>query len=266
MNSHARLLSAVVDLSTRAGKKILEVYDTDFAVTRKDDDTPLTTADMAAHNIIVEGLNTLTPDMPALSEESDDVPYATRRTWRTYWLIDPLDGTREFIKRNGEFTVNIALIEDGQPILGVVYVPVSNTIYAGARDQGAWKQQNSAAPTPIHVRDFCAAQPIVAGSRSYHGDSLQHFLAKLGKHKLLTVGSSLKICLVAEGVADVYPRFGLTSEWDTAAAQAVIEAAGGCLMTLGMQSIRYNAKASLLNPEFVAVGDREHDWASLLAG
>jgi len=266
MTDYGYLLNDIADISVRAGKEILEIYETDFSVEHKDDDSPLTAADMAAHHAIVEGLGKLTPDIPVVSEESASIPYATRQKWQTYWLVDPLDGTREFVKRNGEFTVNIALIESDRSVMGVVYAPVLDVTYAASEGQGAWKQQDGGEKTPIHVRDFPADKPTVAGSRSHRGDSLNVFLNKLGEHELLAMGSSLKMCLVAEGAADVYPRFGLTSEWDTAAAQAIVEAAGGHLVTLDMKPMRYNTKDSLLNPEFMAVGDMGYDWAALLAG
>lgn len=257
-------LPEVVNLSIQAGRKILQIYETDFDVEQKSDDSPLTAADMAAHETIVEGLTRLFPDIPVLSEESADIPFAERQTWETYWLVDPLDGTREFVKRNGEFTVNIALIEKGEATLGVIYAPVLKTTYAGCRGGSAWKQVDDGPEEMISVRDFSPAQPIVAGSRSHRGDSLNTFLEKLGQHHLVSMGSSLKSCLVAEGKADIYPRFGPTSEWDTAAAQAIVESAGGQLVTLDMKPMRYNTKASLLNPHFMVIGDVTHDWACLL--
>ena len=265
MDNYDRMLPDVAGICVHAGKEILEIYETDFSVEHKDDDSPLTAADMAAHHCIVEGLNRLTPDLPVLSEESADIPFTTRQTWQRYWLVDPLDGTREFVKRNGEFTVNIALIEGNRSVLGVVYAPVLDVTYAAAVGEGAWKQQGEGTKKPIHARNFPNGKPVVAGSRSHRGDSLNDFLARLGEHELLAMGSSLKMCLVAEGAADVYPRFGLTSEWDTAAAQAIVEAAGGHLVTLDMKSMRYNTKDSLLNPEFMAIGDMNHDWQALLA-
>ena len=265
MSEYAAILPDIVEISVQAGKKILEVYETDFSVEHKDDNSPLTAADLAAHNTIIDGLKSLTPDIPVLSEESASIPYETRKSWQTYWLVDPLDGTREFVKRNGEFTVNIALIEAERSIMGVVYAPVLDVTYAASEGQGAWKQQGSGEKVSIKVRGFPADKPTVAGSRSHRGDSLNEFLEKLGEHDLIAMGSSLKMCLVAEGAADVYPRFGLTSEWDTAAAQAIVEAAGGELVTLDMQSMRYNTKDSLLNPEFMAIGDKSYDWAVLLS-
>lgn len=257
------LLRGVGDLARRAGIEILSVYGQAFEVTRKADQSPLTLADMRAHELIVRGLQELTPDIPVLSEEASDIPYDTRRQWNRYWLVDPLDGTKEFVSRNGEFTVNIALIENHAPVLGVVHVPVRDTTYSGDVDSGAVRQTGAEPTVKISVR-IPAAEPLrVVGSRS-HGANLDQHLAGLGPHTLLSVGSSLKFCLVAEGNADFYPRFGPTSEWDTAAAQAVIEAAGGAVVTTDGKPLRYNQKAELLNPNFLAVGDKQRDWLALL--
>ncbi len=257
-------LAEVRTLAREAGEKILEVYNTEFSVEEKEDNSPLTAADLASHNAIVARLETLTPDIPVLSEESAKIPYAERETWQTYWLIDPLDGTKEFIKRNGEFTVNIALIDKGVPVLGVVYVPVTGVTYAACEGQGAVKEVPGEGEQVIKVRKLGAATLAVVGSRSHQGDSLKAFLAKLGDHEMVSMGSSLKICLVAEGVADVYPRLGLTSEWDTAAAHCVVVQAGGSLTDLEMKPLLYNTKDSLLNPFFFVFGDESKDWSTYL--
>ena len=251
-------------LAKQAGEKILEIYNTEFSVEEKDDKSPLTAADMASHNAIVAGLTVLTPDIPVLSEESAKIPYQERASWDTYWLIDPLDGTKEFIKRNGEFTVNIALIHDGVPVLGVVHVPVSGVTYAACEGKGAIKETPGEGEQSINVRKLPVGPVAVVGSRSHQGDSLKAFLDKLGDHEIISMGSSLKICLVAEGVADVYPRLGLTSEWDTAAAHCVVEQAGGSLTDLEMNRLRYNTKDSLLNPFFFVFGDDSRDWSQYL--
>lgn len=265
-NDPRRLREAVIAIAAEAGGKIMQVYATDFAVTHKDDLTPLTHADLAAHQTICEGLMRLTPDLPVLSEESADIPFSERAAWRQYWLIDPLDGTREFIKRNGEFTVNIALILDERPVLGVVYTPVTGLCYFASRGHGAYKQQHGAVPEPIHTRRYTSGRCAVAASRSHSGDSLRGFLARLGDCEILSIGSSLKSCLVAEGKADVYPRFGPTSEWDTAAAQCIVEEAGGRVTDTAMQPLRYNTKPSLLNPHFFVSGDRDRDWSQFMQG
>jgi 3'(2'), 5'-bisphosphate nucleotidase len=257
-------LDDLLQLAHQAGDAILAVYNTDFEVENKQDNSPLTAADTAAHHLIVATLERITPDIPVLSEESSEVPYSTRQQWQRYWLIDPLDGTREFVKRNGEFTVNIALIEEHAPTLGVVHAPVLGTTYYGIHGNGAWKQEADLPPVPIQVADRCRDPIQVAGSRSHAGDSLLRFLEKLGKHELISMGSSLKLCLVAEGKADIYPRLGLTSEWDTAAAQAVVEAAGGQVTTLDLQPLKYNTKESLLNPHFLVFGDLTTNWSAYL--
>jgi 3'(2'), 5'-bisphosphate nucleotidase len=199
-----------------------------------------------------------------LSEESAGIPYAERAGWSRYWLVDPLDGTKEFIKRNGEFTVNIALIDDGQPACGVVHVPVSGVSYFGCVGEGAFKRHADGTIEEITVTAQRQAPLRIAGSRSHAGDSLQRFLDKVGPHEIVSMGSSLKLCLVAEGRADIYPRLGPTSEWDTGAAQAVVEAAGGEVTGLDMQPLRYNTKDSLLNPHFLVFGDRQEDWSQYL--
>jgi len=254
----------LLDIARAAGRSILEVYHQDFSVDEKADNSPLTAADLASHRIIVEGLERLDPAIPVLSEEGAATPYTTRRQWRRYWLIDPLDGTREFVKRNGEFTVNIALIDEGRPVVGVVHVPVSGVSYVGQAGQGAWKVDADGGSTEIRVCEKRRGIARVAGSRSHAGDSLMRFLERLGDHEIVSMGSSLKLCLVAEGVADIYPRLGPTSEWDTAAAQAVVESAGGLVTDTQFRPLRYNTKDSLLNPHFLVFGDRSEDWGDYL--
>jgi len=260
----AELLDAVLDLARRAGEAVLAVYGSEFAVQAKEDRSPLTEADLRAHGVIVAGLAALTPDLPVLSEESAAEPYDVRAGWGRYWLVDPLDGTREFVRRNGEFTVNIALIDGHSPRLGVVYAPALDLAYGGGAALGAFRQAGTGGRTPIHVTVPAARPARVVGSRSHAGESLARFLANLGEHALLSMGSSLKLCLVAEGAADVYPRLGPTSEWDTAAAQAVVEGAGGRVTDLAGEPLRYNAKAELLNPHFLVFGDRGRDWTGYL--
>lgn len=257
-------LPVVREIAREAGERILDVYGGDaIEATVKADQSPLTAADLAAHRLIVERLGALRPALPILSEESVAVAFDVRRRWRSYWLIDPLDGTKEFVSRNGQFTVNIALVTDGYPTLGVVHVPVTETTYWGTTGE-AHRQVGAAEATRIAV-STTHQQPVrVVGSRSHAGHSLDGFLSRVGAHRLLSIGSSLKCCLIAEGAADVYPRLGPTSEWDTAAAQAVVEAAGGEVRTLAGDRLAYNAKDSLLNPHFVVYGDRSRDWLALL--
>lgn len=258
------LLHEVVAIAKQAGAAIMEVYAQDIAVQQKADNSPLTQADIAAHHIIEAGLGALVPELPVLSEESASIPYTTRQQWDQYWLVDPLDGTREFIKRNGEFTVNIALIAHHQPVMGVVFAPALDLLFYAAQGQGAYRQLANREPQLIHARTFDPTQVAVAGSRSHAGDELTRFLDRMGPHMLISMGSSLKICLVAEGRADVYPRLGLTSEWDTAAAQCVLQEAGGKLVDTEGRAFQYNRKESLLNPHFFAVGAGDHHWAQYL--
>ncbi|MGB5246669.1 MAG: 3'(2'),5'-bisphosphate nucleotidase CysQ [Woeseia sp.] len=259
------LIEPIVELAHRAGAAILEIYETDFAVEDKADDSPLTKADLASHNIISAGLRSLTPDLPLISEEGGLADFAERRSWSRYWLIDPLDGTREFVKKNGEFTVNIALIDNHRPVLGVVYVPVLDLTYAAAVGYGARRSEAGGPFAEIAVAARSAAKPRIVGSRSHRGSSLDAFLAAVGDYELLPMGSSLKFCRVAEGGADLYPRLGPTSEWDTAAAQAVVEQAGGEVLCLDGKPLLYNSKAEMLNPHFMVLGPRDRDWLALIA-
>lgn len=256
-------IDPVVKLAREAGDAILEIYDTEFAVQEKDDTSPLTLADMASNRHIEAGLRELTPHIPLISEESGLPDFAVRGAWDCYWLIDPLDGTREFVSRNGEFTVNIALILNHRPVLGVVHVPVKQKTYVGCEGVGAVLRDAGAEPRRIHVAEQSQRPVRVVGSRSHRGHSLDTYLEKLGDYEMHPMGSSLKFCLVAEGAADVYPRLGPTSEWDTAAAQAVVEQAGGEVLEIDGKPLSYNRKADILNPHFIVVGPRDHDWLGI---
>ncbi len=258
----SQLAIAVVDIARQAGAEILKIYESDFDVETKSDDSPLTAADRAAHQYIVAALAKLTPDIPVWSEESAEIEVAERFDWPTFWLVDPLDGTKEFIKRNGEFTVNIALIRGNEPVLGVVHVPVTRCDYLGYAGGGAFVIDDGGEPEPITVSRTAESPVRVVGSRSHLGNSLEAYLDWVGPHIMVPMGSSLKLCLVAAGAADVYPRLGLTSEWDTAAAQAVVEAAGGQVIDLSGQRLLYNTKAEVLNPFFIVLGDRSRDWTA----
>lgn len=240
----------------------MQVYGTEFSVDHKSDHSPLTEADRRAHDVIVAGLTKLDPKIPVLSEESPPEVLVERLEWQRYWLVDPLDGTKEFVKRNGEFTVNIALVEDHRAILGVVHAPVLGTDYFGELQSGAWTCRSGQVPEPIRVQQPAREIPVVVGSRSHRGQSLDRMLQRLGRHELLAMGSSLKICLVATGEADFYPRLGPTSEWDTAAAHAVLESAGGFMLDVNGDPLRYN-KADILNPHFLAFGDDAVNWLGL---
>ncbi|MCT4708224.1 MULTISPECIES: 3'(2'),5'-bisphosphate nucleotidase CysQ [Buttiauxella] len=241
------MLDKICQLAREAGVAIMQVYDGQkpLEATHKSDDSPVTAADIAAHTIILQGLQTLTPEIPVLSEE-DPQTWETRQSWDRYWLVDPLDGTKEFLKRNGEFTVNIALIEKGKAVLGVVYAPVLNVMYSAAEGK-AWKEENGVR-NQIHVRD--ARPPLVVISRSHGDDELKEYLHQLGEHQTTSIGSSLKFCLVAEGQAQLYPRFGPTNIWDTAAGHAVAAAAGAHVHDWQGKSLDYTPRESFLNPGF----------------
>ncbi len=259
-----RLIEPVTSLARKAGDAILEVYATDFAVQSKDDASPLTQADLASHRTIMAGLAELTPGVPVISEESGLPPFAERSLWTEYWLVDPLDGTKEFVKRNGEFTVNIALIRETRPVFGVVHVPVSGKTYVGCEGYGASLRDGAGEPESIHVRRTSGSRPRIVGSRSHRSSKLDQFLAAAGETEMVPMGSSLKFCVVAEGGADVYPRLGPTSEWDTAAAQAVVEQAGGRVLKTDGTALDYNNKDDILNPWFVVIGSTDRDWLALM--
>lgn len=259
------LLEPVCAVAEAAGRRIMEIYgQDDLGVEYKADNSPLTAADLSAHREILSGLQSLTPEIPILSEESAaEVSEAERLGWRRYWLVDPLDGTKEFVRRNGEFTVNIALVDQHVPILGVVHVPVQKVTYLGVHGDGAWRVDGEGRRERISVSSV--QRPLrVVGSRSHAGPHLQAYADALGVHSLVPRGSSLKLCLVAEGQADVYPRFGPTSEWDTAAAQAVVTSAGGRVVDLDGEDLGCNRHKSILNPYFIVYGDASLDWLAPL--
>lgn len=260
----ASLMEGCVAIARAAGTRIMRIYANGFSVQDKKDHSPLTEADRAAHAVIDDGLEEIAPEYPVLSEESAAIPFEDRARWETYWLVDPLDGTREFVNNTPEFSVNIALIHQHEAILGVVYSPAYDLAYYAARGLGAFKQHVSEAPRQIHVAAKHRTPMIVASSRSHKSEAVQQFLGKVGEHELLIMGSALKSCLIAEGHADIYPRLGPTSEWDTAAAQCIVEEAGGMLTDLQLQPLRYNTKASLLNPHFLVYGDKSVDWRKYL--
>ncbi|MCL7939255.1 3'(2'),5'-bisphosphate nucleotidase CysQ [Halomonas sp. ATCH28] len=258
--SFAQLLNDVERIAHEAGEAIMAVYARDFSVEEKEDKSPLTEADKAAHEIIVAELNALPGGIPVLSEEHTEAFTGADAEGR-YWLVDPLDGTKEFIKRNGEFTVNIALIEHGKPVLGVVVAPALGVSYLAAEGVGAfkaeWGEGKGGERRPIQVAGTPAdgATWRVVGSRSHPSPDLAEWLAQLGEHDMVPMGSSLKLCLIAEGEADVYPRLGPTCLWDTGAAQAVVEQAGGRVETLAGQPLRYTTPQEHLNPYFVVWGN-----------
>ena len=270
-----QLLKSVNEIAIAAGSEILDVYNSDQAieVSTKLDDSPLTDADRRAHLLIVDRLSSLTPTIPLLSEESDAIDYGLRKSWQRYWLIDPLDGTKEFINRNGEFTVNIALIENGQSVAGVVHVPVTGISYFGGT--GSRCMEAGLAINRTAKRNQISSRPMqgnagvrIVASRRHLGEQLDALVAKVknhfGKATLLSMGSSLKMCLLAEGSADIYPRMAPTCEWDTAAAHGILCAAGGEIVDLQFRPLRYNSKPELLNPFFIALADRTYPWQQLL--
>tara|TARA_R110002167_G_C12702920_1_gene653888 strand:+ start:8466 stop:9305 length:840 start_codon:yes stop_codon:yes gene_type:complete len=274
MLENTELINSISHIATLAGQEIMAVYTNaaGITVTNKEDHSPLTEADTRANALICTQLQKLTPDIPILSEETTLTPFAQRQQWQEYWLIDPLDGTKEFIDRNGEFTVNIALIRDGAPVLGVVHAPVTGTSWLGVIGLGAWKRGENEALEHIKTRAFegemLQSTIRIVASRRHGSAALESMLEQLSKRfaavEMLNVGSSLKFCMLAEGKADFYPRLAPTSEWDTAAAQAVLEAAGGKVMKTDFSTLGYNSKDDILNPHFLAVGDARIDWRRVL--
>jgi 3'(2'), 5'-bisphosphate nucleotidase len=263
------LLAPVIDLCRRAGEVILPFWRSGVEVTAKSDDSPVTAADIAAHELLVAGLNALDPSIQILSEEDANIPLSERSQWQRWWLVDPLDGTKEFISGSEEFTVNVALIENGRVVFGVVSMPTNNRCYFGGASLGAWRSDDSAHIEPISVRDKPAAGEsfTVVASRRHSSPEQEKLLAGLsavvGDLQLTTIGSSLKFCLVAEGAADCYPRLAPTSQWDTAAAQAVLEGAGGVVLNLAGETFDYPARESLLNGFFLAL-PAEAAWRDAL--
>lgn len=248
-------IHSICGLAIRAGRSILEVYEKAFDVEYKEDNSPLTEADRVSHQVILQGLHQLYPDIPVLSEEGKSISFNDRKAWKCFWLVDPLDGTKEFIKRNGEFTVNIALIEMHKPILGVIYMPVQDVLYYAMERQGAWKRSGNGRPVQLHVRDIPNGDGlIVVQSRSHPSEDLQHYLEKLTIKESIARGSSLKLCAVAEGSADIYPRLGPTWEWDTAAGQSIVEQAGGYVVDKSGTPLHYN-KEIIKNDHFIAVSN-----------
>ncbi len=259
-----RTLDQVKAAVAEAGAAILEIYsDPDrFETEHKEDHSPLTAADLASNKLLVARLQELTPGIPILSEESKQAPWHDRKHWQRCWVVDPLDGTKEFLKRNDEFTVNVALVRDHQPVLGVVYAPALQKWYFAARHEGAWRQEGRGVMDRIQVAEKTPERPWkVVGSRSHNTAEVDAFVAALGDAELVSMGSSLKLCLVADGSADVYPRLGPTSEWDTCAAQAIVELAGGQVLNAETgEPLRYNARESILNPHFIACASPDPAW------
>ena len=258
-----RLLDDVVALVRGAHVEIMRVYGERAAWELKEDSSPLTAADLASHRVLTAGLERLTPQIPIVSEEGGLPDGDTRAAWPVYWLIDPLDGTKEFLARNGEFTVNVALVELNRPTLGVVGVPARDQVFLGDVTRGLARRLDASGALTLRARPYAGERPTIVASRRHGGEKLDGALRAIeraeGPPDLRNVGSALKLCLLAEGKADLYPRLAPTSEWDTAAAQAILEAAGGQVLQLCGTPVAYN-KRDILNPEFVAVADARHDW------
>ena len=252
--NNSSLLDSVILIAQNAGSKILDIYNSNTfsdSIEFKDDNSPLTIADKASNEIIVDKLEKLNPSIPILSEEGKNIPYSTRKTWDKFWLIDPLDGTKEFIKRNGEFTVNIALIDNGEPIMGVVYAPILDTTWYGSKDTGSFILKDKQSEK-IKVSKPDHANTKVVSSRSHSNNpKLEEYLKQFTKYELIKMGSSIKMCLVADGSAHYYPRFGPTMEWDTGAAHAVVKYAGGNIYNIDTDNELIYNKENLLNPGFI---------------
>jgi 3'(2'), 5'-bisphosphate nucleotidase len=258
------LREGAITLARDAAAAILGIYDSAFAVEHKADASPLTAADLAAHRILVEGLERLTPDIPVLSEEAaEDATWNLREGWRRLWLVDPLDGTREFVKRNGEFSVNLALVEDGDIVFAVVQAPVGGALWHATRGAGAFRREGER-DVAIQSRRPAQSPLRVAASRSHRDGRTEAFIEQLGDIEPVSLGSSLKFCRLAEGSLDVYPRFGPTSEWDTAAGQCILESAGGIVVDPKGRPLRYNQRDTLLNGDFLALGDPQLPWRQWL--
>ena len=262
-----QLLPDIHRIAKEAGKIIMEVYEQGFDIEIKEDESPVTTADLAANTHIVNELNKLSFIFPILSEESEKVPFEERAKREAYWLVDPLDGTKEFIKHSDNFTVNIALIYKNKSILGVIYAPALDVSYLATKGNGSYKQIANEALSQIKVRKI-SGPTIFACSSSHPGKALKTFLndyeEEHGAYELISMGSSLKMCMVAEGSADLYPRLWLTSEWDTAAAHCIVDEAGGQLVKTDMSPLLYNTKDSLLNPFFLTIGANDIDWVKFI--
>jgi len=254
-----RMIEAVKSIARLAGDQILSFYGQTIPVEKKSDDSPLTKADLAAHRVIVEGLRELDDSIPVLSEEAAEIPYDARQSWDQFWVVDPMDGTKEFIKQTGEFTVNIALVQQHAPVLGVIYVPAQERFYWALKDQGAFKQGNLESSLAIQVRTVDEGNLGIVASRDHAGPMVTELLERFPAAQTQSMGSSLKFCLVAEGQADIYLRDVPTMEWDTAAAQCIVEQAGGVVQDLDGKRLAYNKK-ELRNPSIITLSDPAFKW------
>jgi 3'(2'), 5'-bisphosphate nucleotidase len=263
----ASLIEPVQKIAQEASRRILEIYASSFSINIKADQSPVTAADLASHDCIIGGLKALTPDIPVLSEEASDVSFPERRGWKCLWLVDPLDGTREFIRRNDQFSINIALVIGHEAVFGLILSPVSGVCYYACSTSGAFKKSpNKLLPQRIYTARVCQYPVrVISSYSSYRTRCFQEYLGHLGYYEHLALGGALKSCLIAEGKADLYPRFGPTGEWDTAAAQVILEQAGGYMTDMQLRPLRYNVSPILINPDFFAFGDPTHNWFEYLA-
>lgn len=250
---YSSILPDVIKIADEASEKVLHIYQSDFKVNYKEDHSPITAADVASHDIIVKGLRQISRNIPILSEEGAEIPWEERKKWRRFWLIDPIDGTKDFTQRTGEFTVNIAMIEDGEPVMGVVTAPALKEAFWGIKGECAHMRDRTGRVHRIRVAEPKDTLRVVA-SKNHLNEETRAFIEALGSHETVQAGSSLKFCRIAEGHADIYPRMGPTSEWDTAAAHAVLVAAGGKVQTPEGQPLVYG-KENILNPNFIAAGN-----------
>lgn len=266
----AELLDDVKQIAFQAGEAIMAIYkEGDFDLYQKDDESPVTSADYAANEVLTEGLQKLTPSIPILSEESCEFSFTERKTWQAYWLLDPMDGTQEFVSRSGDFAVNIALVVEGEPVLGVIYWPTQGTWYYAIKQQGAFKQVGQVIE-PIQVtkyprKDFTAADLRLAVSRVQKSNTVGQYLVDAEQHEKVALGScSLKSCMIAEGSADFYLRVGPTGEWDTGASHCILREAGGNILDSEFNALSYNQRETLANPDFIVIGDRKVDWKKVI--
>jgi 3'(2'), 5'-bisphosphate nucleotidase len=263
----SKLIEQVIEIADSVGEKVRLMFERyqkngDMQLDHKSDQSPVTEADIYSHQLLTEQLKSLLPEAPILSEEETAPPLATRQTWKRYWLVDPLDGTREFLNKKNEFTINIALVENNQPLLGVINVPVARECYFAFQSSGAFKQDRDHGRKGIMTRQLDTNHVHVLASRYHAVHHLHELLEKIPQHDVVHAGSALKFCWIAEGKADIYPRLGPTSEWDTAAGQCIVEEAGGKVVDMQYQPLNYNMRESLINPSFIAVGDPRYDWRS----
>ncbi len=257
MIDYQQLIPSLIPLAQRASKEILSIYrqSQQYPIQTKADHSPLTQADLISHSILTTGLQELTPTIPILSEESSAIPWQERKSWEQYWLLDPLDGTLPFIQHRDEFSINIALIKNHLPILGMIYIPITEECYYAHTLGGAHKVDAQGHTQQLGIRPWQTGQTTLLASRGASEERLAKRFIHLGEYTLVRMSSAWKFCWLAEGKADISPRFGDTSEWDTAAGQCILEQAGGAILDLNGNPLRYNTHDSLLNPHFIALGD-----------